>query len=417
MIIVQIVLIALIGLAFRELKKSSRDIALIIALFAVVSAGFGYVYWGLETKVIIRYFGVALFFMWLLSPSHNINQNFRGYVLALAFVPFLSTFNSYVLYGQSFISSMTMLTPSLLWLFYFVLHRWKVKEAAILKAFLYIALFVVAIQIIQQFTYPVAYFGVDAEEEVLAGEEIASNRNGLWRFSIGHNGFYTAIALFSLWVNANIKMKKTYMFVIGLLLVSIYLTLTRQVIFSVILTFFCYYFIKKERIKLWSLLFGLSILAGLYMYSDVLFGEFARMTREDATSSYVRVLEAKYYWDETFHSIPTIFLGHGIAHSGEFMRFQQELRDIFHFYTSDVGFIGQIWTYGIFYVIICYDLLFTLFFKWKRMIPTYIRLFVLFTSFMSIMIFPMAKPVPYLIWCFLLYICDIHINQSMKTKP
>lgn len=417
MIIIQIFFIVLVYLVFRELKKDTRDIVLIIALFAIANAGFGFAYWELKTTIIIRYFGVVLFLIWLISPKPDTKQNFRNYVLLLAFLPFLSIFSTLTLYRQTILSSITMLTSSLVWLFYFALHHWKVKETTILKAFLSIALFVAATQIIQQFTHPIAFFGVEPDEEALSAMEIPSSRNGLWRFRIGHNGFYTAIALFALWVNVNLKMKKKHMLIIGILLVSIYLTLTRQVIFSVILTLFLSFFINKEKVKLWSLLLGLTMIAGLFLYADVLFGEFAKMTREDASKEYVRVLEAKYFWDETFHSILTIYFGHGIAHSGEFARLQQELRETYHFFTSDVGFIGQMWHYGIIYVMVCYDLLLTLFFKWKNVIPMYVRLFVLFTSFMSIMIFPFTKPVSHLIWCFLLYICDIHINQSTKLKP
>ena len=43
-----------------------------------------------------------------------------------------------------------------------------------MQAILYIALFIAAMQVIQQFTYPHVLFGVHLDEQLKAGEEITS---------------------------------------------------------------------------------------------------------------------------------------------------------------------------------------------------------------------------------------------------
>ena len=86
------------------------------------------------------------------------------------------------------------------------------------------------------------------------------------------------------------------------------------------------------------------------------------------------------------------------------------------FFTGDVGFIGKIFTNGVIYVIICYVLLWKLFFTYKNSVPTYVRMFVIFGAVMSIMIFPMTVHYQFFVWALLLYVADLHINEGKLQK-
>ena len=396
-------------------RSRTWEVILIVGLFAFLSGGFSFTAWPLGDKTYIRTLSVILLFYFVFKVSLKKTQNFRRYVLALAFLPFVSVFYSYHEYGQPVFDGIKGTLPSLLWLFYFVFHRFKIREASFLKAVFYIAVFIVMVQIVQQLTYPDVLFGVHDEEELAPNQELASNRNGIWRFYIGSNGVFTAIILFFVWCKMRMRFREKHLLIIVLMLVSIYLTLTRQLIFSALLTLFLSYFLGKKNIKLWVLLSGLAIVVLLYIYSDTLFGDFIKQTEDESSKDYIRFISANYFWTETFTSVQAMFFGHGTAVSGYFLSLKDDLEEEYSFHVNDVGFIGMMWVYGLFYVYLCYDLLMQLFWDKKSSVPLYIRLFVIFASVISVMIFPMFSYVQRVMWCFLLYICDIHINKSKKA--
>lgn len=160
---------------------------------------------------------------------------------------------------------------------------------------------------------------------------------------------------------------------------------------------------------------GVAFVVVIYIYSDALFGEFVRQTGDESNKDYIRFASANYFWTETFTSVPAMFFGHGAAVSGNFLALKTDLEEIYSFHVSDVGFIGIMWVHGLFYVFLCFDLLMHLFWDRRRCVPLYIRLFVIFASITLTMIFPMISYVQRVMWCFLLYICDIYINSSKKA--
>ena len=401
-------------------RSKTWEVILIVGLFTILNRGFSFVAWPLTFTFTVRTFAVILlfFFLYYLFWGGGLTrkQHFRYYVLALALLPFGSVFYSYSEYGQPLMDGIKGTIPSLLWLFYFVLHRFKIKEGSFLKAMLYIAIFILLVQVIQQFTYPHAWFGIHGEENLTADQEMAENRNGIWRFNIGLNGIFTAVCLFYFWCRLRRGMTVSYPVIVALMLLSIYLTLTRQLIFSAVLTLFLSYFMGRRKIKVWPLLIGVITIVALYFYWDELFGYFQKQTSIDSGKNYIRFLSANYYWTETFTSVKAALLGHGSAVSGSFLSLKTELEEDYHFYVSDVGFIGVMWVYGVFYVMVCYALLIHASVKYRHHIPLYVSLLIIFTVIPSVMIFPMNSPIKYMLWSFLLYICDVHINRLKRLR-
>lgn len=396
-------------------KRQWLFLFLIIALAILYTNGFSYVS-GLQYGRWIQIgFHIFLLGFLLLHWPKDSRYNFKTDVLLLAFLPLLSCVNTKLLYGQSYFDSMRILNANFVWILYFVLHKNKVQEATILKAFLALSLFIVGVQIIQQFTYPNALFGVASEDSLIENgrQEIAEERNGLWRFRLGNNAYFTCVVLFAFLMWARKKVTLQLVVIIGLMLVSVYLTLTRQVIASCLLAVFLSFFLgKKNKGFVRAAIIGVVLLSLVYAYSDVLFGSLAEQTSEDLNDSNIRILSATYFWTESISS-PLVFLfGHGQpVDFGNFRNLTDRLTKMMGFYTADVGFIGMIYTYGIIYVLICYRLLWRLFFTYKKYVPLYIRTFVIFTGAMSIMIFPMFSATYYLVWVMLIYISDIYINR------
>lgn len=398
-------------------KSQWKPIVVIIGLVILFTHGFNYINWnptygGWLSKVI--YLFLALFFFLKVNAKSK-RYNFSKEINLLILLPFLSIINSWYFYSQSIYDGITATFCSFVWVIYYILPRKKVPESTILRVFLYVALLILVIQIVQQITYPNALFGIRSEEYLIEKglTEIAEQRNGLWRFRMHQNAYYTVPILFISWIWLQNRVDKKLLLLVFLLLVSVYLTLTRQVMFSCAFTIFISYFMGRKKINKGFLILGLILIIGLYVYYDILFSSLAEQTAEDTTEDNIRILAAAYFWNESIKNPLVFLLGYGMP-VGDSMLGQHiyQLQSTFGFYTSDVGFIGQIYEKGVIYVILCYYIMYRVFFKLKNIVPTYIRMFVSFVAIMSPMIFPMISDSTFLIWSLLLYVCDVYINQS-----
>ena len=398
-------------------KKQRVALFLLIAYVVLVTSGLENVNWnstygGWANNII----SLGLLGYLFCSRPNGKQYHFRGLVLLLIWVPFLSFFNSWSIYSQSPSRSFLLMASQSTWVIYFLLHKYKVQEQTILKVFFYIALFLVGIQIVQQFTYPNAPFGTMSQETMIERHamEAAEQRNGLWRFRMHQNGYYTAPILFALWIKIRKKANPKLAVFVALFLASIYLTLTRQVMFAGILAIFCSMFMGQKKINFTALLLGLIFITGLYVYYDVLFSKLAQQTQDDSNADNVRLLAASMLWEESLKTPFTFLFGYGLPDStSAYGLHMYKLNNFLGIYTSDVGFIGQIFERGFIYVCVCYYMFYKLFFKFKKVIPMYIRMFVMFAGVMSVMIFPCIVPAQTVVWAMLLYVCDLHINKSV----
>jgi len=368
----------------------------------------------------IKAFCLLLLAFLIVKRPRGPQYHFSKLVLLFSFLPFLSIINSLLIFNQGIRSGFVATLPSCIWLFYFVLHYFNVKEDTILRAFLLCGLFIVAVQIIQQYTYPDAVFGVFTEDvsiEKNLNGEIARQRNGLWRFNMNNNMYYTAPFLFAAWLWLKKRFDARLLIIIALFLVSTYLTLTRQVMAAMVLTLVISVLFGTKRKKWKMILFVLTLLWGAYEFYDQLFASLAVQTEEDSLGA--RLFAFEYFGKESLHSVSTFLFGYGDPSGGSaFSEYVRRLAKELKCYASDVGFVGMTWRYGILYVLSSFYFLFLLFYKMRRVVPGYIRLFVLFVTIMSIMIFPLGvAPARNIMWPLLLYIIDLHINQSPLALP
>ena len=401
------------------LSRQRKALFCIIALIILFTNGFQYVNWnttyaGWIEKII--YLCLALYFC--MNHTKSRRFNFRGEIILLMFIPFVSVFNSWSMYSQPIYEGFISTISSFVWVIYFILPRYEIKESTILRIFLYVALFILVVQVVQQFTYPKALFGIRDSESLLnlGTTEMAEQRNGLWRFRMHQNAYFTVPILFAMWTWMQKKLDYKLLFLCALLFVSVYLTLTRQIMVACIFTIFISYFIGRRKLNLGAFIIGVLIIGGLYLFYDILFSALTEQTVNENVEDNIRILAATYFWNESI-SNPFVFLfGHGLASSDSaYGKHMFMLQQNFRFFTTDVGFIGRIYEMGIVYVAICYYVLFRIFFKMKRVIPAYIRMFAAFAGVMSPMIFPMTTSTTSLVWALLLYVCDLHINK-FKNK-
>lgn len=361
------------------------------------------------TKLMYLYF----FWFFIKHSTRNPDCNFRTEVLLLMFLYFPSMVNSFIYFGQSPIQSLYMDLEAFVFISYFMFHYFHVEEKTILKALLFVALLIVFIQIFQQFSYPNCWFGIHDEEKQAITKELAEQRNGLWRFKMHINGYFTSPVLFAAWIWLQRKYDFRTMIVCSLLMVSVYLTLTRQVMVACIFAIFLSSFIGERKSKKGALLLGLLFIIGLYEYYDVLFSSLSEQTKEDTTEDNIRLFSASYFWEESLKSPLTFLFGYGAPHEDSgFGDLMSHLNQDYGFYISDVGFIGQIYQKGLFYVWTTYWMFYKLYFRLKMKTPLYIKMMVLFCVPMTPMIFPTINPMHSFVWMMMLYIVDLHVNKS-----
>lgn len=350
---------------------------------------------------------IVLLLFFKRKSKSGVCQIFRRLVLLVTFLPFLSLISIFLQDGVSVGVSSVLISGNLLFLLYFVLHHYRVSEASLLRFFMYFSIVFATIQIVQQFTYPEVYFGIRLEETMyeMGWTEFAEMRNGLWRFRI-NGGNLTPAILFCVWVwlKKHFNLKLTFLFL--LFCTSMYIMLTRQVIVSCLLTLFMAFFMDRELRFRDILLCGV-IIIGVYLAYDALWSTLAEQTQEEANDKNIRILAASYFLEQSFRSPFSLLAGFG-DQSG---RLGSYLQQTLHFFPSDVGFIGQIYKYGLPYTIVCYVLMWRIFANKSKAIPLYIRLFVVYSVLMSIMIFPFQNTQKG-VWAMLLYICDLHIGNS-----
>ena len=396
-------------------KQVSYMLAM-IGLIVLVTNGFRYINWPPFWKNFYAILLVIMLIASFMKKNYYAYCNFSGIVLLFILIPFFSIINSSSIFGQSVLSSISALfLITFTWLLYFVLHILKVKESTVLRVLLYISLFAFALQLIQQFTYPNALFGVRNDDYLQEhiGAEKAEMRNGLYRFRVC-GSYYVAILIFAIILWLKNRFNRLLMLLLFILLGSIYLFLTRQVIVSMLFTIFVSFFMDKKQNNVIFSIVAVIFVGILLFFSDILFGKLIQQTLDETNEENIRVLASSFFFNESIKTPATFLFGYGIAgSSGAYHNFVEFFSTNLHFHETDVGFIGMMWRYGVLYIILSYYLLYSLFWKYKNIIPQYIRLFVIYVSLMSIMIFPFGtNQSEVIVWPILLYICDLHIKKS-----
>lgn len=354
--------------------------------------------------------GVMLFILMIKKDRlNNSNFHFKKAILAFMIIPILSSFPCYFFHAQSIPASVMTVFPGNIWLLYFILHLYKVNEKTLASFFLIMSLAILFIQVFQQLSPEKAIFGLQFDE---TGAEYVEIRNGLYRFRVGSNAIFTMPILFLLWHNFCKSMSLKSLLIPLLLLTSIYLMLTRQLIaISLISLVLSYFFWVKKNKRIYGLFFLFILSMIIASYFDVLFGDLLEASSDNINNDdYIRYASANYFFEQSITNPMILLFGNGIPSGGT--AYDSLINSLMNkgFFRTDVGFIGAAYNYGYIYLFIYFVLVLKL--TVNKKIPGSYRLFFISTCLISLMIFPLARMESCLVWAILLYICDLHINKS-----
>ena len=361
---------------------------------------------------------IGYFILQLLVDKRRIIKGqmfFKKEVIAFILFPLLSGFSCNILEGQSVFLSIKAALPMLVFVLYFYLHKKQVSEKNAMKAVFFIALAIAVIQLVQQFLPGHAIFGIEGEDEA----DVAANmehrmRNGLYRFLMHFNGIFTFPLLYYSWSKIRQKQSVKYSVLFILMLVSAYLTLTRQVMVVVLASLMISIFLLKEKTnkKLTFVLCGAFVLA-LFNNFDSLFGELInKSVNEVGNENYARYYSMSYFWQESTKNLVAFLFGHGLPSSGTaYDYYIQKLADI-QCYASDVGAIGAAFKFGWCYVAVFYLMVLKVWVKYRKIIPSYLTLFLVSTLLFSLFMFLISKNYYVAPFAIMLYVIDLHISKS-----
>ena len=279
--------------------------------------------------------------------------HFKNPVIVLLIFPLLSTISCYFLHGQDPLKGLSGVVVTMSTLIYFVLHIWKVNEKTILRAFLIISFSLFLIQVFQQFNPASAIFGVRLRENLDVESSILMDvRNGMYRFDFGATIGVVQIVLFYFWIQLTKNYSKRNLFFFLCFLISIYLSLTRQIIISSLFAICCSFFYNSVKLKgkmKIMIVFICAIVFGTYY--DELFSFFVESLDENINDdSYIRYESGVYFMAESLSSFMAFFFGNGVPVADtSYEKLIQTLMSL-GYYSSDVGFIGAAYRYGWVYV-------------------------------------------------------------------
>lgn len=309
----------------------------------------------------------------------------------------------FVIYGQSPIEERQMIFSLLIFLFFYYYYLNRISEITIIQIFTGAGLFIFVVQVFQQVFPANAVFGVYDLDSNSSSKVLAEVRNGLYRYRLD-GVFFVLFCLYYYWSKLlnRVTIRNVLMFLI--FFASMYLFLTRQLMFATMLTLaLSSFLVTNKRRRNIILMITVLFIGIVFVYSDVLFGDLIDMTQEQMSGKDIRIMALSAYWKKIISNPLTFFLGNG--HPPEFHYFQEELR----LFTSDVGFVGEMYHYGVLWVLFYFYTLYYIIVKCRKAIPLYIRLFVFGTAINSIMIFPCRYPYEFFMWISVLYISSLHI--------
>lgn len=374
-------------------------------LLVLTTSCFSYIYWDPTLGgQILRCFDFIFIYIFFQNKKKNIHANFKREVDWIFKLAFLSVIGNTFLYHQSPISKHCRYMFScfyvILLLIAFLWYQRKNNYYNINNTSFNDIVYSTSIN---QFTFPIAPFGVDIQAE--AADNVIEIRNGLFRFRI-ETVCFAMLIVFFYWEQLlkKIRLRAIILFVFSL--ASIYLFLTRQIIIAVLFSIFLSVFLVKNRkLKIWTLCLLAVLCVIFYNWGNLFFEELIESSRNETNNDNIRIHSAFFFLEKILANPISFFLGNGTPKEAVNWGLKEG------FWISDVGFIGECFIYGFFYIAV-YPIILWKVYKYRNCVPLYIKMYIISTFLISVMIFPYRTRVEFMIWSMVLYICDLHINNS-----
>ena len=272
-----------------------------------------------------------------------------------------------------------------------------------MSAFTILGLVIFLIQIFQLIFPEAAIFGVEKKTSDFYGYIITDSRNNMFRYRM-ESYMITIFCLYYYWTRALRKPTLRNVVLFAVFAISLYLYLTRQIIFSVLVTLLLSLILSKEvnlKVKI-ILILGAVFFLG-FKFSGALFGSFVENFDTEISVDNVRVSAVLYYVPQIFKNPMVALFGNGHADSFN------EVMESDKIYPIDIGFIGEGVYYGLIWILFYFVTVAIILIKYRKAVPKYVKLYVFGTFLNSILIFPYRNGYEVLVWTIVLYLSSVSI--------
>lgn len=335
--------------------------------------------------------GIILFIYFLCLRIDYKKSIFGRYISAIIGLTLLSALPALVFHEQSLQLSFLASRTVIYWFMFFILYKFGADELRIENILVIFGFGWSMITTIQQVTFPIVYFNFPniyydfSSPDMDSIMYLAEERGGIIRMLVMGIPFGYFLIFYS-WMKINEAFSLKHLLVFAVTAIALFLTGSRQIIFSLLIIFFFDFFSRFSFLSLRKIFYLLVVMGALviiYPIVDDFFITLIEVTKEQKVVSrdYIRVQEMSFFlFDYVPHWICYVF-GNGWEHS--LSSYGRDLSGTI-FFRSDVGLIGALNKFGALYVVII-----LLIFK-KIIIPAqgfivphYIRLLFIFLAITS----------------------------------
>ena len=322
---------------------------LIILFVIVASLGmYELAFLGKDMIKILELLGIGVIALIILlqlvySKGENFKTNF-GWEILLVFVGvILSMFTAFSGHNQGFSTTLIAQRFMYFYFFYFALHFIRISDVDLEKIIVYLAITYVVFYLLQFVAYPTVIFDVRTAEE---RGTVRIFLQGLSYLVLAY--FYILNKLFERFTPGRLALL--------FLFFSIFILMgTRQIILTMfMLTVLNVLFSKKVKSKVMIMfLVIVSAIPVVFIFQDI-FLSILSVTQEQSEGfeDDIRIRAATFFLYELFPNKISYITGNGAPSlNSPYGQLIQMYMDVFRFYQSDVGIVGDYSKFGAFFVI------------------------------------------------------------------
>lgn len=292
--------------------------------------------------------GIGLLILIILIESiYNTGENFKMHFKYEIYAIFISLITSllmaYSAHGQDY--SITIIAQRFMYfyLFYFALHKVKISDFDLEKIMIFLAIIHAVFYIIQYFAYPERLFDI----------RISSERGTIRIFLQGMS--YLVLAYFFI-LNKLFERFRLSGILLLIFFFSIFILMgTRQVIFTMFALSILNILMSK-RIKSKMIILTLAIIGSIpvFLMFEGIFISLLDIseTQSSGFEEDIRIRSALYFLTEFFPNKLAYLTGNGVDSSNSgFGLMVQMYKDVFGYFQTDIGIIGDFSRFGVFFLI------------------------------------------------------------------
>lgn len=324
--------------------------ALVLFIIVASMGAFEFAFLGKDLIKVIELSGIAMVALIIMlqlvySRGDKFKMHFSREIAVILLGVFLSMFTAYTGHYQGFSTTIIAQRFMYFYLLYLALHFIRISDIDLEKIIIYIGITFALFYLLQYLAYPTRIFDV----------RMAVERGTVRIFLQGLS--YVILAYFLI---LNKLFERFSLSRLALLFgfLSIFILMgTRQILLAMfLLTVMNVLFSKRVRSKMLILvLIGISLIPTVLIFQDIFLGIISVSQEQSQTTVVeedIRVQAATFFLTELFPNRIAYITGNGAPSANSpYGQMIQMYMDVFRFYQSDVGIIGDYSKFGIFFVI------------------------------------------------------------------